>query len=175
MALGSGGEIMPDHAIGSLEVTSPAFRDSEAIPMTYTTQGDNISIPLEWNNVPEGVKSFAVITDDPDAPSPRLPILTFVHWVIYDIPAGERSLEEGIPIKARLENGTKQGKNGYGKNGFGGIAPVHGEHRYFFKVYALDSVLGLDPAKTKKKALIKAMDGHILSQGQIIGTYIKQK
>lgn len=166
---------MPDHAIGSLEVTSPAFKDSEAIPMTYTTQGDNMSPPIEWNNIPEGVKSFALVADDPDAPSPKLPLLTFVHWIMYDIPPDVTSLDESIPVKARLDNGAKQGKNGYGRNGFGGIAPVHGEHRYFFKVYALDSVLGLDPAKTKKKALLKAMAGRILAQGQLIGTYKKQK
>ncbi|MBI9075656.1 MAG: YbhB/YbcL family Raf kinase inhibitor-like protein [Desulfatibacillum sp.] len=161
------------NGIKKFRVTSTAFRDSDPMPIDHTQHGENFSIPLAWEGAPEGVMSYAIIANDPDAPSPRLRLFNFTHWVVYDIPPAITALEPGLPIKARLENGIKQGKNGYGKNGYAGPMPPFGVHRYFFTVYALDTLLGLDPAKTKKKHLVKAIQGHILAQGQIMGTFKK--
>ena len=164
---------MNPNDIPKLRVTSPAFKNSEPMPIEYTQHGENLSVPLAWEGAPEGTKSYALIVNDPDAPSPRLRLFNFTHWVVYDIPSSITGLEPGLPIKARLENGIKQGKNGYGKNGYAGPLPPFGTHRYIFTVYALDSLLGLDPTRTKKKALVKAMAGHMLAQGRIMATYRK--
>lgn len=164
---------MKPNGIQDLTVSSSAFGDLETIPFEHTQFGANRSVPLAWEGAPEGVKSYALIANDPDAPSPRLRLFNFTHWVVFDIPPGITSLEPGLPVKPLLENGIKQGKNGYGKNGYAGPKPPFGEHRYIFTVYALDSLLDLDPAKTGKKALIKAMQGRILAQGKITGLYKK--
>ena len=147
---------------------SSAFEEGEAIPRQYTCQGDDISPQLSWEAGPEGTKSIAVIVDDPDAPGG-----TFVHWVLYDLPGNTRELPEGLPRDKTLPNGAKQGTNSSKKLGYSGPCPPSGTHRYFFKVYALDVQTNLPPGKTKAD-LLKTVEGHILAQGQIMGTYKKQ-
>lgn len=159
--------------VQSLTVASPAFGDGKPMPISHTQHGENLSVPLAWEGAPEGVASYAVIANDPDAPSPRLRLFNFIHWVAYDIPASMSSLDQGMPAGAILENGIRQGKNGYGKHGYAGPKPPFGVHRYFFTVYALDALMGLDPARAKSKALLNAMEGHVLAQGRIMGTFQK--
>ncbi len=148
-----------------IKVTSTAFDESGMIPEKYTCDGMDISPQLAWANVPDGTKSFALICDDPDAP-----MGTWVHWVIYDIPANIRELKENIPVKEKLDNGAKQGKNDWRNIGYGGPCPPGGTHRYYFKLYALDTELNLEPGNTKAE-LLKAMEGHILDQGELMGKY----
>jgi len=147
-------------------VTSTAFRNGEVIPKKYTGDGADVSPPLKWTEPPEGTKSFALICDDPDAP-----MGTWVHWVIYNLPAGVRELPEGVPAQKDLPNGARQGVNDFRKIGYNGPAPPRGSaHRYFFKLYALSSVPNL-PAGASKKDLLKAMEGQILGQSQLMGKY----
>ncbi len=149
-----------------LEVSSPAFREGETIPQKYTGDGADASPPLKWGAAPEGARSFAVVCDDPDAPRG-----TWVHWVLYDLPATATSLPEGVPAKGELEGGGRQGKNDFGNLGYGGPAPPKGKpHRYFFKVYALDATPNLPPGATKAQ-LLDAMKGHVLAEGQLVGKY----
>jgi Raf kinase inhibitor-like YbhB/YbcL family protein len=151
-----------------IKVTSPAFEDGELIPAKYTCDGEDISPPLQWDAVPEGTKSIALISDDPDAP-----MGTWVHWVLFNLPPEARELAENIPPDRALPNGAKQGTSDFGRIGYGGPCPPGGTHRYFFKVYALDAELDLE-ADARKRDLLKAMEGHILSQGQLMGKYKRQ-
>lgn len=149
-----------------MTITSPAFKMGSAIPKKYTGDGADVSPPLSWDGVPEGTKSFALISDDPDAP-----VGTWVHWVIFNIPPSEKGLPEGVPKQNTLPNGAKQGLNDFRKIGYNGPAPPPGKpHRYYFKLYALDTLLDL-PAGIKKSDLLKAMEGHILSTAEYMGTY----
>ena len=148
-----------------IQLTSSAFEEGRFIPSKYTCDGENISPPLKWSNLPKGTKSLAMISDDPDAP-----IGTWVHWVIYNIPSSISEFEESIPTDKELLNGAKQGINDFKKIGYGGPCPPSGAHRYFFKLYALDLELKLEPGVTKTD-LLKAMEGHILEMGQLMGTY----
>jgi hypothetical protein len=150
----------------SIELTSTAFQPGATIPAQYTEDGGDKSPPLKWSEPPKGTQSFALICDDPDAPRG-----TWVHWVLFDLPGETRELEEGLPTTATLSNGAKQGKNDFGKVGYGGPAPPKGKpHRYFFKLYALDKSVGLSAGATKAQ-LAEAMQGHILAEGQLIGKY----
>lgn len=150
----------------NMKLTSSAFASGQPIPVKYTGQGKDVSPPLEWSGAPAGTKSFAIISDDPDAP-----VGTWVHWVIYNIPANVTKLDENVPAKESLPDGTKQGVNDFGRIGYGGPMPPPGKaHRYFFKIYALDTTLNLKPRATKQD-LLKAMEGHILAQGELMGTY----
>lgn len=149
----------------ALQLTSPAFADGAAIPEVYTCDGQNISPPLLWRDAPAATRSFALIADDPDAP-----VGTWVHWVIYNIPASQIGLQEKIALHSTLENGTLQGLNSWSNIGYGGPCPPRGTHRYFFKLYALDTVLKLR-VEDSKDALLLAMNGHILAQAQLMGTY----
>lgn len=150
----------------ALELKSPAFTDKEYIPAKYTCQGEDISPPLIWTGAPAGVKSFALINDDPDAPSGD-----WVHWVIYDIPRDADGLPEGVPNTQNLPNGAKQSVNDGGDTGYGGPCPPPGKpHRYYFKLYALDIILN-KPAGLSKTDLLKVMKGHILAEAQILGYY----
>ncbi len=150
----------------ALTIKSSVFNDGDMISAKYTCKGEDISPPLSWDGVPEGTKSFALICDDPDAP-----LMTWVHWVIYDIPADATELFEGIPKESTLSNGAKQGRNDFRKIGYGGpCPPPGGPHRYFFKLYALDTMLNLEAGFTKK-ALLKAMEDHIIEEAQIIGKF----
>ncbi|MCK4751973.1 MAG: YbhB/YbcL family Raf kinase inhibitor-like protein [Planctomycetes bacterium] len=148
-----------------IEITSTAFKDGGSIPSKYTCDGADVSPPLQFGAVPEKTQSIALISDDPDAP-----MGTWVHWVLYNLPADVNSLAEDIPAEEVLSNGTKQGTTDFGRVGYGGPCPPSGTHRYFFKVYALDRMLDLEAGATKSK-LLKAMEGHIIGQGQLIGNY----
>lgn len=153
-----------DYAM-EIKITSSAFKDGAMIPSRHTCDGEDISPQLEWQDVPEKTKSIALICDDPDAP-----MGTFVHWVIFNLPAESRSLNENIPPEKNLPNGAIQGITSFGKHGYGGPCPPSGTHRYFFKIYALDTKLELS-ADTDKAKLLNAMEGHILARGQIVGRY----
>jgi len=150
----------------TIELTSTAFQKGETIPKQYTGDGVDQSPPLRWSEPPTGTKTIALICDDPDAPRG-----TWVHWVLFNLPAQTRELEEGVPTTETLGNGAKQGKNDFGNIGYGGPAPPKGKpHRYFFKLYALDVALDLPPGATKAQ-LMDAMKGHILAEGQLMGKY----
>jgi len=155
-----------------MKIESPVFVHYGEIPTRYTCEGQDISPPITWSGLPEGTKSLALIVDDPDAPDPSAPKMTWVHWVLYNIPPNTQGLKEGIKPE-ELPSGTLQGKNDWGRTGYGGPCPPIGRHRYFFKLYALDTVL--EDLKTPDKAkLEKAMQGHILAKAEIIGTYQKK-
>ncbi len=151
-------------------VRSTAFDQNQTIPRKFTGEAEDISPPLSWSGLPEGTKELALIMDDPDAPRPQ----PWVHWVMYRIPADAQGLPENIPPDKPVSNpkGALQGMTTFEKIGYGGPMPPkgHGLHHYHFKVYALDIPLNLDPGKTKQ-ALLEAMQGHILAQGELIGTY----
>ena len=149
-----------------MEIHSTAFSDRSPIPAQYTCDGTDISPPLRWTNPPPETRSFALLCDDPDAPAG-----TWVHWVIYDLPAATTSLSQGVHPRETVEHGARQGKNDFRKIGYGGPCPPAGKpHRYFFKLYALDAGLDLEPGATKAQ-LEKAMRGHILEEAQLIGMY----
>jgi Raf kinase inhibitor-like YbhB/YbcL family protein len=147
-------------------ITSGAFTEGQSIPSKHTCDGDDISPELKWDNPPEGTRSFALICDDPDAPG-----MTWVHWVVWAIPATVTGLPEGIPSDPVLDDATKQGMTDFRRIGYDGPCPPGGKpHRYFFKLYALDNVTNLEPGASKKR-LLEAMEGHILAQTQLMGTY----
>ena len=154
-----------DANMTTLDVTSNSFSDGQRLPVDYTCEGRNISPHLAWGNVPTGTVTFSIICDDPDAPHKP----SWVHWVIFNIPASIRELVEGNGTQG---DGTMQGSNSWGKMGFGGACPPQGDapHRYIFKVYALDGKLNLAPGASKIE-VEAAMKGHILATGQIMGTY----
>ena len=150
----------------AFKIESPAFENGKTIPKKYTCDGEDISPPLRWHDVPPETKSLALICDDPDAP-----LMTWVHWVIYCIPPSKNELEEGIPKNETLSWGGKQGKNSWGKIGYGGPCPPGRKpHRYYFRLYALDAMLDLPPG-LKKKDLLKKMEGHVIGQAEIMGKY----
>ena len=151
-----------------IKITSSAFEEGGLIPPKYTCDGADISPPLQWEAVPEGTKSIALISDDPDAP-----MGTWVHWVLFNLPAETKELAENVPPDSTLPNGARQGTTDFGRVGYGGPCPPSGTHRYFFKIYALDTEVDL-PAGADKSRLLKAMQGHILGQGQLIGKYKRQ-
>jgi Raf kinase inhibitor-like YbhB/YbcL family protein len=150
----------------TFNLTSTAFTQGQAIPTDYSCKGRDISPALSWTEPPANTQSFALIMDDPDAPSG-----TWVHWVIYNIPTSARGLNEAMPKDAKLPDESLQGTNSGRKTGYNGPCPPSGTHRYFFKLYALDTTLSLtNPDKDK---LLKAMDGHILAQAELMGTFSK--
>jgi Raf kinase inhibitor-like YbhB/YbcL family protein len=151
-----------------IKVKSSAFEEGCMIPSKYTCDGEDISPPIEVHGIPEGTKSIALISDDPDAP-----MGTWIHWVLYNLPADTRQLEEDITSDEVLPNGAKQGTTDFGGIGYGGPCPPSGTHRYFFKVYALDTQVEPAPGATKEQ-LLTAMEGHILAQGQLMGKYKRQ-
>ena len=153
----------------AMKLISPSFDNQGLIPKRFTCDGEDISPALAWSDVPEKTKSFALIVDDPDAPDPANPRMTWVHWVLYNIPATVRSLPEGLKDKD-LPKGTLQGLNDWKKSGYGGPCPPIGKHRYFHKLYALDIVLP-DLRRPTKEKLEKAMEGHVLSMAELIGLY----
>ena len=148
-----------------IKLTSAAFNDDQPMPRAYTCDGINISPPLEWNGVPKTAKTVAIVCDDPDAPGG-----TWVHWVVYNLPADNIGLVENLPATENLKAGGFQGQSDFGKIGYGGPCPPSGTHHYFFRIYALDGELPLKAGATKAE-LMKAMEGHVLLQGQLIGTY----
>jgi Raf kinase inhibitor-like YbhB/YbcL family protein len=159
IATKQGGEKM------EIKLTSKAFKEGEFIPKKYTCDGENVSPPLEWSEIPAEAQSIAIICDDPDAP-----MGTWVHWVIYNIPASVTKLNEKIPSNKILEDGTTQGNNDFRKIGYGGPCPPGGIHRYYFKIYALEKRVGLAPGATKGE-LLHDIDKHILAEGKLMGKY----
>ena len=157
----------------SLAITSTAFAHNAEIPMLYTCEGNDISSPLAWTGVPAGTRSLTLIVDDPDAPDPAAPKMTWVHWVLYGIPPAVTGLPEAVKSSA-LPPGTREGVNDWKRSGYGGPCPPIGRHRYFHKLYALDTVLP-DLNRPDKGALEKAMQGHVLAQAVLLGTYQKCK
>ncbi len=151
----------------AITITSSAFSDGGMIPKGYTCDGANISPPLTWSGVPTDSKSLALIVDDPDAP-----MGTWVHWVLFNIPANISELSHTVPSTKVLENGAKHGINDFGRFDYGGPCPPGGTHRYYFKLYALDTELTQEPGLTKDE-LLKAMQGHILTEGQLMGRYAR--
>ena len=149
----------------ALKLTSPAFSHNESIPREYTCDDANRAPTLEWTGAPNGTKSFALIVDDPDAPDPRAPKRTYVHWVLYDLPPSTKRLDGG-----KSPSGARDGVNDWKKTGYGGPCPPIGRHRYFFKLYALDTMLG-DLGRATKGAVESAMKGHVLEQTELMGTY----
>ncbi|PYS51392.1 MAG: YbhB/YbcL family Raf kinase inhibitor-like protein [Acidobacteria bacterium] len=151
-----------------MKVTSRAFQDGGMIPKEYTCDGANLSPQLAWADVPEKTKTIAFIAEDPDAPGK-----TWIHWVAFNIPASARELPDNVPAQENISGGGKQGKNDFKNVGYGGPCPPSGSaHRYYFNLYALDAELNLDSSATKDQ-LLKAMDGHVLGEGQLMGKYQK--
>jgi hypothetical protein len=153
----------------AMKIDSTQFTEGSMIPSKYTCDGKDISPPLEWRDEPADTKSFALISDDPDAPGG-----TWVHWVIYNIPPDFIGLEENIKPEKEFKNGMMQGTNSWPRIGYGGPCPPSGAHRYFFKLYALDAMLELKPGVNKEQ-LLKAMTGHILAEAQLMGKYKRQR
>jgi Raf kinase inhibitor-like YbhB/YbcL family protein len=158
----------PEAKNSLIKVTSSAFQEGGMIPKKYTCDGANASPPLAWNNAPDGTKSFALIADDPDAPGQ-----TWVHWVAFNLPASARELPENVPSEVSITASGRQGTTDFRKVGYGGPCPPSGAHRYYFKLYALDTELALDSSATKDQ-LLKAMEGHVLAEGQLMGKYQRQ-
>jgi hypothetical protein len=157
----------------ALSLQSASFSQNGEIPAKFTCEGQDVSPVLSWSGAPAGTKSLALIVDDPDAPDPKAPKMTWVHWVLYNIPAAAAGLPEGVSPSA-LPAGTRDGLNDWKRTGYGGPCPPIGRHRYFHKLYALDTVLP-DLGTPTKAALEKAMQGHVLANAELIGTYQKKE
>jgi len=155
-----------DRVKETITISSPAFKDGETIPVKYTGFGEDVSIPLNWKNIPNGAKSIAILMDDPDAP-----IGTFTHWIIFNIPVSTTRLPEGVPQVPELPDGSKQGRNDFGRIGYNGPMPPAGKvHHYIITIFALDTVLNL-PAGINAKTFHRALQGHILAEGKLVGLY----
>lgn len=152
-----------------LTILSPAFEDHTPIPPLHTCDGENAAPPLGWSGAPPRTASFALIADDPDAPDPKAPKRTYVHWVLYDIPPSVRELALGTDSET-LPDGAREGRNDGGGLGYTGPCPPIGRHRYFFKLYALDVELG-DLGEATKQTLERAIEGHVLERAELVGTY----
>jgi Raf kinase inhibitor-like YbhB/YbcL family protein len=167
----AGGAGAPEGGPMSLTLKSPAFAAGAEIPAVHTCEGKDVSPALQWSGVPAGAKSLALVVDDPDAPDPKAPRMTWVHWVLHDIPPVADGLAEGVKA---LPAGTREGVNDWRRTGWGGPCPPVGRHRYFFKLYALDRTLG-DLGRPTKAQLEKAMEGHVLARTELMGTYQKRR
>jgi Raf kinase inhibitor-like YbhB/YbcL family protein len=152
-----------------MRISTPAFHEAGTIPAKYTCDGENISPPLEWADVPAEAKTLALIMDDPDAPKGL-----FLHWLLYDIPVSEKGLTEGVGTVDATAGGGKQGRNGFGNVAYGGPCPPSGTHRYFLHLYALDAALGM-PAGAGRQDVEKAMRGHVLGQADLMGRYARAR
>ncbi|MFP3871248.1 MAG: YbhB/YbcL family Raf kinase inhibitor-like protein [Syntrophobacteria bacterium] len=157
----------------ALEIKSSAFPPDGEIPVRYTCDGDDISPPLEWSDLPEATRSIVLIVDDPDAPDPAAPKMTWVHMVLYNIPPTVTALAEGLN-PGNLPQGAKEGLNDWKRTGYGGPCPPIGRHRYFHKLYALDVMLP-DLGTPTKAELEEAMEGHILGKAELVGTYQRSR
>lgn len=156
----------------ALVLTSGSFQDQGEIPKRHTCEGEDISPPLAWSGAPEGTKSFVLIVDDPDAPDPAAPRMTWVHWVLYNLPQEATGLVEGVASTA-LPSGAREGLNDWKRTGYGGPCPPIGRHRYFHKLYALDTILS-DLAHPTKEQLENAMNRHVIARAELVGTYEKR-
>lgn len=149
-----------------MELRSSSFEDGANIPVRFTCDGDNVSPPLEWSAPPDGTRAFVLIADDPDAPRG-----TWLHWTLYDLPQTERALAAQVPASPALPSGARQGRNGFGRIGYGGPCPPPGQgHRYYFRLFALDAPVGLAPGASRHD-LESAMRGHVLAQAELMGRY----
>ena len=155
-----------------MKLSSTAFDADAAIPTLYTCEGEDVSPALRWSDIPAGTKSLALIVDDPDAPDPAAPKMTWVHWVLYNVPADAQALAEATDTES-LPSNTLEGLNDWQRTGYGGPCPPIGRHRYFFKLYALDLVLP-DLQQPTKAELEQAMQGHVLESAELMGNYQKQ-
>ncbi len=155
----------------ALTISSQAFPEGGEIPTQYTCEGADLSPPLAFSGVPAGARSLALIADDPDAPDPKAPKMVYVHWVLHDLPPDTTGLAEAVRA---LPAGARVGKNDFGRMGYGGPCPPIGRHRYFFKLYALDAMLG-DLGQVTKPRLLQAMKGHVVAEAQMMGTYEKKR
>jgi len=160
-------------AVMSLELSSPSFANGGEIPPLFTCEGKDLSPALEWRHVPRETASFVLIVDDPDAPDPKAPKMTWIHWILYDLPASATGLAEAVK-DAELPPGTRQGLNDWRRTGWGGPCPPIGRHRYYFRLYALDAKLGQLPRPTRA-AVDAAMHGHVLASAELMGTYEKRR
>ena len=157
----------------AMELTSPSFADGAEIPVRHTCEGDDSSPALNWRGLPSGTKSLVLIVDDPDAPDPQAPKMTWVHWVLFNLPPETSELPENV-VSAALPEGTGEGVNDWKRTGYGGPCPPIGRHRYYHKLYALD--VRLEDLKKPNKAQVEsAMRGHVLDQAELVGTYQKRK
>ncbi len=156
----------------SLQIASTAFADGGRIPARHTCDGKDISPPLTWTGIPAGTKSLVLIVDDPDAPDPAAPRMTWVHWILFNLPPDAFGLPEGVG-SGGLPEGTGEGINDWRRTGYGGPCPPVGRHRYFFKLYALDTQLE-DLGAPSKDKVVAAMEGHILARAELVGTYQKE-
>lgn len=159
--------MLPEEEEMQFELSSTSFQQESPIPVKYSCDGENTSPPLMWTDPPQSTMSFALIHDDPDAPGG-----TWVHWVLYNIPAAARELGEAIPAQAALDDGSLHGENSFGRLDYGGPCPPGGTHRYFFKLYALDLILDL-PSGASKADLLEAMEGHIVAETELMGTFTR--
>ena len=157
----------------ALTLQSPAFQPQGSIPTKHTCDGEDVSPALRWSGVPAGAKSLALIVDDPDAPDPKAPKRVYAHWLLYDIPPSATGLPEGVKSDA-LPQGTREGSNDWHRTGYGGPCPPIGRHRYFFKLFALDRVLG-DIGTPSKKELEAATAGHVIESAELVGTYERSR
>ena len=169
--MGCGGAVAEEPITGgeTMQISSPNFKNNGEIPQKFTCQGQDVSPEIKWSGVPDGAMSLVLIVDDPDAPDPRNPKMTWVHWVLYNIPPAAGGLVAEVKT---LPPGTLEGKNDWRRTGYGGPCPPIGRHRYFHKLYALDVMLP-DLGQPKKAALLEAMKGHVIATGELIGTYQK--
>jgi len=152
-----------------MRLFSSAFGEGDLIAPKYTCDGEDVSPPLEWDSVPGNVVSFALIVDDPDAPAGL-----FVHWVIFDVPASEKGLTERAGLEGPRAGGGTQGRNGFGSMAYGGPCPPTGTHRYYFRLYALDTMIGLPPGASRN-AVDAAMRGHIVAEAELMGRYARKR
>ncbi len=159
--------------VAPMEISSPSFSHMTSVPSKYTCEGIDTSPPLSWSGIPPSTKSLVLIVDDPDAPDPQAPRMTWVHWVVYNLPPSTASLAEGASGKS-LPVGAKEGVNDWKKAAYGGPCPPIGRHRYFFKLYALDILLP-DLGKASKADVEKAMQGHVVARAELVGTYQKRQ
>jgi len=158
----------------AFKIQSSVFDNNGEIPTQYTCEGQDISPPLSWSDVPEGTKSLVLIIDDPDAPDPRAPKMTWVHWVVYNLPPNTNGLDEAASTSGSLPAGTEQGINDWKNRSYGGPCPPIGRHRYFLKLYALDIRLNTI-SKPTKSAIGSAMKDHVIAATEIVGTYEKTR
>ncbi|MFO7557229.1 MAG: YbhB/YbcL family Raf kinase inhibitor-like protein [Desulfobacterales bacterium] len=166
---------MLDPSVKNLKVKSTAFDEGEMIPSEYTCDGENVSPDLSWKGAPGSVKSYAILVVDPDIPIPKFLIPEWVHWVVYNIPPEVTSIPRAFPKEASSVRSVKQGVTSYKKPGYHGPCPPFGTHRYYFKVYALDITLDLEPGKATRKKILAAINGHVLAYGELMGKYKRRK
>ena len=155
-----------------MELTTTAFAAQGNIPRRHTCEGEDLAPPLRWGGVPDAAKSLVLIVDDPDAPDPAAPLRTWVHWLVYDIPPSASGLPEG---GHPLPEGAREGSNDWHRSGWGGPCPPIGRHRYFFRLFALDTRLTALPARADRAALERRMQGHVMARTELVGTYLKQR